>query len=163
MNILDIIILLCLIPALIQGLFKGFISQAISLISIIVGVWASAHFAGLVCQWLSQHISGSEEVLKITAFALIFLVVIIGLILLGKVLEAAIKLVMLGWLNRLLGAIFAITKWLLILGLITIGFNAINDTFNLVKPETLAQSHLYPMLTNFANTVFPYFKNLMTA
>lgn len=162
MNILDIIILICLIAALIQGVVKGFISQAISLISIIVGVWASAHFAGLVCQWLGQYISCSEQVLKISAFVLIFIVVIVCLILLGKLLEAAIKLIMLGWLNKLLGAVFAILKWSIILGMVTLGFNAINEAFSIVKPETLAQSHLYPALTNFANTIFPYLKNLLT-
>jgi membrane protein required for colicin V production len=163
MNLLDIIILICLIPAFIQGIFKGFISQAISLISIIVGVWASAHFTDIVYQWLAQYISGSEQVLKIAAFAIIFVAVIVVLILVGKLLEKVIELVMLGWLNRLLGAVFALAKWLLVMGLIVIGFNALNETFNLVNQETLAQSHLYQMINNLANIVFPYLKNLLTA
>lgn len=163
MNIIDIIILICLIPALIQGIFKGFISQAISIISLILGAWASARFAGIVCNWLAQYISGSEQVLKIVAFVLIFIVVIVGLTLLGKLLEKVIKLVMLGWVNRLLGAVFALMKWLLVMGLLVIAFNSINETFGLVKPEVLAQSHLYPMLTGIADTVFPYLKNLLTA
>ena len=163
MNILDIIILICLIPALIQGLIKGFISQAISLISVILGAWASAQFAGLVSKWLGQYITCSEQALKIIAFGLIFIVVIICLALLGKLLEAAIKLIMLGWLNRLLGALFALLKWIMILGLITLGFNAINEALNLVNPETIAQSHLYSALTSIANTVFPHIKNLLTA
>ena len=163
MNIIDAIILICLIPALIQGIIKGFISQAISLISIIVGVWASAHFADLVCQWLSQYISGSEQTLKLVAFAIIFIVVIVGLILLGKGLEKVIKLVMLGWVNRLLGAVFALVKWLLVLGLIAVGFNAINDIFNFVSQETLAQSHLLKVINWFSGIVFPYLKNLLTA
>lgn len=161
MNILDIIILICLITALIQGLFKGFISQAISLISIILGVWASSRFAGLLCQWLAQYISGSEQVLRIVAFALIFIIVIIGLALLGKLLEAAIKLVMLGWVNRLLGAVFAIIKWLLVMGLIILAFNALNENFQLIKPENMSGSKLYPLLNEFANAVFPYLKNLL--
>ena len=162
MNLLDIIILICLIPAFIQGIFKGFISQAISLISIIVGVWASAYFADMVCQWLSQYISGSEQVLKIAAFAIIFIAVIVVLSLVGKLLEKVIELVMLGWLNRLLGAAFALAKWLLIMGLIAIGFNALNESFNLVSQETLAQSYLYKMINDIAGIVFPYLKNLLT-
>ena len=163
MNLLDIIILICLIPALIQGLMKGFISQAISLISIIVGVWASAHFVDLVYQWLAAHISGSEQTLKIAAFAIIFVFVIVALTLIGKLLEKVIELIMLGWLNRLLGGVFAVAKWLLIMGIITIGFNSLNETFNLVNTDTLAQSQLYQMLNNIAGFIFPYLKNLLTA
>lgn len=163
MNILDIIILICLIPALIQGIFKGFISQAISIISLILGAWASARFAGVVCQWMAQYISGSEQTLKIAAFILIFIIVIIALTLIGKLLEKIITLVMLGWVNRLLGAAFALMKWLLVMGLLALAFNAINETFQLVDPELIAQSHLYPMITGIADIVFPYLKNLLTA
>ena len=163
MNILDIIILICLIPALIQGIIKGFISQAISIISLILGAWASARFATVVYQWLAQYFSGSEQVLKTVSFVLIFVVVIVVLILLGKLLEKVIKLIMLGWLNRLLGAVFALVKWLLVMGLLAVAFNSINETLGLVKPDVIAQSHLYPILTDIADSVFPYLKNLLTA
>ena len=163
MNILDIIILICLIPALIQGVFKGFISQAISITSLILGAWASARFAGVVCQWMAQYISGSEQTLKIAAFILIFIVVIIVLTLIGRFLQKIVTLVMLGWLNRLLGAAFALMKWLLVMGLLALAFNSINETFQLVDPELIAQSHLYPMITGIADIVFPYLKNLLTA
>lgn len=163
MNILDIIILICLIPALIQGLSKGFISQAIALISLVAGVWASYRFAGIACEWLSQYISGSEQVLRIASFALIFILVILALSLVGKLLDKVIQIVMLGWLNKLLGGLFAIAKWVLILSLIVVAFNSINQTFNLVKPGVLAESQLYPILNEIANTIFPYLKNLLKA
>ena len=163
MNLLDIIILICLILALIHGIIKGFISQAISLISIIVGVWAASHFSDLVYQWLATHITGSEQTLKIAAFAIIFVIVIVALTLIGKLLEKVIELIMLGWLNRLLGGVFAVAKWLLIMGVITIGFNYLNETFNLITSETLAQSQLYQMLNDIAGFIFPNLKNLLTA
>lgn len=163
MNILDIIILICLIPALIQGIIKGFVSQVISIIAIFVGVWASSHFAEMVCQWLSKFITTSGQILEVTAFAVIFIIVFIALILLGKLLEKIIKLVMLGWLNRLLGAVLAIVKWTLILGLVAIAFNAINQTIHLVNPSVFEQSVLYPFLMKAADVVFPFFNKLIIA
>ena len=79
MNILDIILLICFIPALIQGIRKGFIAQAISIISIGAGIWASARFADVVSAWVAQYITASEQVLKVVAFALILVVVFIVL------------------------------------------------------------------------------------
>ncbi len=162
MNILDIILLICFVPALIQGFRKGFISQVIAIISIIAGVWMSVRFANMVSVWIAQYIQGSEQVLKIVAFALIFIAVIAVLALLGKLIEGTIKLIMLGWLNRLLGVLFSLLKAGLIIGLAIMAFCALNDTFKFVSEETLNSSVLFPPLKNLAYSVFPYLKELLT-
>jgi membrane protein required for colicin V production len=162
MNILDIIILICLIPSLIQGLRKGFISQAISIISLIAGIWASARFADIVGVWLAQYITASEQVLKLVSFAIVMIVVFIILGLIGKLLDGIIKLVMLGWMNRLLGAAFALAKAILILGLLMLVFNSLNANFNFVDPQVIEESVLYPILKGISDTVFPYLKSIIT-
>lgn len=162
MNILDIIILICLIPAAVQGLRKGFISQVISIISLVAGVWASVRFADIASQWIAQYITVSEQILKITSFVLIMVIVFIVLALMGKLLEATIKLVTLGWINRLLGMCFSLMKCILILGLALMAFNSLNNTFGFVKPEQLAESTLYPIIRDIADSVFPYLKSFLT-
>ena len=162
MNILDAIILICLIPAIFQGIRKGFISQVISIISLIAGIWASARFADVVTLWASKHITASEQVLKLIAFAIILIVVFILLGLIGRLLESILKFAFLGWLNKLAGVIFSLLKASLILGLIIIAFSSLNNTFELVKPEVLADSTLYKPLKEIADAVFPYIKNMLT-
>ncbi len=161
MNILDIILLICFVPALVQGLRKGFISQVIAIISIIAGVWLSAQFTAPVSAWLIQYIQGSEQVLKVVAFALIFIAVIAVLAVIGRILEGTMKLIMLGWLNRLLGAVLSLVKAGLIVGLVIMAFCSLNNTFNLVSEEVLNGSVLFPPLKNLAYTVFPYLKELL--
>lgn len=161
MNTVDIILLICFIPALVQGFRKGFISQIIAIISIILGAWLSFRFASEVSVWLAQYITGSEQILKITAFALILTAVIIGLTLLGKLLESTFELVMLGWLNKLLGAAFSLVKAGLLIGLAIMVFCSLNNTFSLVSEEVLNESVLFPPLKDLAYTVFPYLKELL--
>jgi len=161
MNILDIILLICFIPAVVQGIRKGFISQAISIVSLIVGIWLSARFASAVSVWIGQWITASGQVLEIVAFALILILVFIALGAIGKLLEATIRLVMLGWLNRLLGVVFALLKTMLVVGLVIMAFNSLNVTFGFVKEEVLNQSMLYPPLKNLANDVFPYLRDMI--
>ena len=161
MNILDIILLICFIPALVQGIRKGFIAQAISIISIIVGIWASARFADVVAAWVAQYITASEQVMKVVAFALILIVVFFLLGLLGKALEGIFNFVLLGWLNKLLGVVFALLKTALIVGLVIMAFSSLNDTFHLVKEEVLNESVLYPPLKKIAFDVFPYIKDML--
>lgn len=161
MNTVDIILLICFIPALIQGFKKGFISQIIAIISIILGAWLSFRFASEVSVWLAQYITGSEQILKIIAFTLILTAVIIGLALLGKLLESTFELVMLGWLNKLLGAAFSLVKAGLLIGLAIMVFCSLNNTFSLVSEEVLKESVLFPPLKDLAYTVFPYLKELL--
>lgn len=162
MNILDIILLICFIPAVIQGLRKGFIAQAISIISIILGVWASARFANIVSAWIGQYITASEQVLKVVAFTLILILVFLILAAIGKALEGVFRLVMLGWLNKLLGVVFALIKTGLVVGLAIMAFDSLNATFNFVKEPVLAESVLYPPLRKIAYEVFPYIKDMLT-
>lgn len=161
MNILDIIILICFVPALIQGLRKGFIAQVIAIVSILTGVYLSFRFSTEASMWLAQYIQGSEQVLKIVAFALILIAVAAALTALGKLIEGFFKIVMLGWLNKLLGVLFSLLKCALITGLLIMVFNSINNTFNLVAEEELAKSVLYPPLKDIAYTVFPYLKEML--
>ena len=161
MNILDIILLICFVPALVQGIRKGFIAQAVSVISIVAGIWASARFADVVSAWVAQYITASEQVMKVVAFALILVVVFIVLGLVGRLLEGLFNLVLLGWVNRLLGVVFALLKTALIIGLLIIVFTSINDNFHFVQESVLNESVLYPHLKKIAFEVFPYVKDML--
>lgn len=162
MNILDIIILICFIPAIINGLRKGLVAQVVSIISIILGVWLSFKFSSVVAGWLSQWFAGvSSSVLNIVAFTVILLAVIFALFALGKIIEASIRIIMLGWLNKLLGLIFALLKCALIIGLVIILFNSVNSTFHIVQESSLTKSVLYTHFKDAAYTIFPYLKDLL--
>lgn len=162
MSILDIILLICFIPALVQGVRKGFIAQAISIASIIIGIWASSRFTEVVSEWLGKYITVSDQVMKVVAFALIFIAVFLILAAVGKLLEGMFKMVTLGWLNRLAGLVFALLKTSLILGILIMVFTSLNDTFGLVSEATLNESVLYPPFKEAAFKIFPYIKDMLT-
>lgn len=160
MNILDIVLLVCLIPAVIQGLRKGFIAQVVAIISLVLGGWLAYRFSSAVTEWLGQWISASGPALNIIAFILIFAIVVTLLFLLGKILEASIKIILLGWLNKLLGLVFSLFKYVLVIGLLIILFDSINGKFDLVSDEFLDSSFLYSGIRSISWSVFPYLKSL---
>ena len=162
MNILDIILLICFVVAIFQGVRKGFIAQAISIISIVLGIWASARFTDIVTGWISQFITASEQVLKLVSFTIILVIIFLLLAAIGKLLEGMFQLVMLGWLNKLLGAVFALIKVGLIIGIIILAFNSLNTTFNFMDEAKFSDSILYMPLKQLANEVFPYLKEMLT-
>ena len=163
MNILDIIILVSFIPTIIFGVKKGFVSQFITILSLILGVWASTKFADLLGDWLSRHFDVSEQTLKLVAFSVILIAVIVCLLLIGRALEAVIKFATLEWLNYVLGIVFAIFNCILVLGILSIVFEALNETFGLVNTEYIAQSALYQHVKHVADLIFPYVKEMLAA
>ncbi len=162
MNIIDIILLLCFIPAVINGIRKGLIAQVIAILVLIVGTWLSYKFATLIGGWMVQWINTSQQLLNIIAFVIIFIIVALVLNMVGKILEKTIKIILLGWLNRLLGVAFSLLKWFLILGLLILVFDALNGTFHFVAKDYVNQSFLYRPMLDLVNKVFPYIRGLVS-
>ena len=148
-------------PAFINGVRKGFISQVISIVSLIAGVWVSFEFASIFATWIGQYIQASENILGLVAFALLMVGVFVLLGVIGRFLESIVKFVMLGWLNKLLGIVFSVIKSGLIIGLVIMIFSSINNNIHLVDEQVLAESTFYTPLKNMAYTVFPYLKSLI--
>lgn len=160
MNTVDIVILILLVPAVIQGLVKGFVTQAAGLLGVILGVWASFRFSELVSGWIAPYLATSPQVLHIISFTVILVVVILLLALVGRALKGILKFAMLAWVDKLLGILFGLVKAGLILGILVMLFESVNSQFSLVGEETLSGSKLYPVIKDLTYTVFPYLKGL---
>ncbi len=160
MGVFDIIVLSCLAVALFTGLKKGFIGQVVSLVALCLGVWMSVKFSAPTGAWLKGWISLDDTVLRVIAFVLIFCVVTLGLNLIGLILEKVVKVVLLGWLNRLLGATLALVECLLVLCILLMIFDALNGTFQFVKSDYLASTTFYGPLKTMSYAIFPYLKEL---
>lgn len=160
---IDIILLVCLLPALFEGLKKGFIKQVVDITTLIIGAWLSFRFSQNVSTWLAGYLPEmSPTLLSILSFVLIFVVVMLLLGLLGRLLQSILKMATLGWADRLLGLVFAILKGMLILGIMIFLFEALNGLTQWVKPEDIAESKFYGPIKDFAGKVFPYFKSLIS-
>ncbi len=161
MNIVDIIILLCCVPAIFHGLSKGFIAQMAALVALVLGAWMSFHFSSAVVEWLKPAVDLPPAVLQAIAFTLILAVVIMGLTLVGKMLESLVKIVMLGWLNKLLGVVFSLLKVLLAMGLIILILDSVTSALELDCSKATGESLFYAPVKNLADIFFPYMKELI--
>ena len=161
MNVIDIIILVCCIPAIVSGFSKGFVSQAFSLLALVLGVWLSFKFSVPLGNWLKTYADLPGTVLQIISFATILLIVVLLLRLIGNIIEKLIKVVMLGWLNKLLGVVFSLIKVVLVIGIVITLFDSIYNLFPFVSSDTLEESLFYYPIKNIAGTVFPFLKELI--
>ena len=157
----DIIILICFLPAVISGIKNGFIEQVVALVSLVLGAWLAFRFSNVVGEWLHPYMEVSETVLHVISFAVIMVAVVLVLFVLGKILTGLTKLVLLGWLDRLLGLVFALLIAGLFIGIGIILFDTLNVKFGFVDEAVLEESVLYGPIRDIAYMVFPYLKELL--
>lgn len=161
MTTLDIVLLLCFLPGIIRGLSKGLLEQVLALGGIILSVWAAFKFSAALCVWLEPRLGISGTVLNVVSFAIILVAVSLAVLLLAKLLTKIVEMATLGWVNRLLGLVFAIVVNALLIGLAIILFDTLNTKLGLVQAEKLDASVVYRTLRDIAYFVFPYLKGLL--
>ncbi len=154
MSYIDIILGGCLLISLISGIKKGFIHQLTGFAALVVGLLAAVCFSKYTAELISGVIDlGAAE--NILAFVLTFLIVLIAIRVLGKWIRKLTAALMLGLLDRILGGLFSVLKWSLILSLSLIVFHAFNSRITLVQRAVLSRSKLYYPIKSIIPSLFP--------
>lgn len=118
MNLFDIIILAVLIFFALKGLVRGLVNEAASLSGLILGGWLAYRFYPVISVPIRTTLHIPAHVSSFLAFMLLLLVTGIVAHIAGNVITAALKLVMLGSLNRLGGILIGATEGALLLSLL---------------------------------------------
>ena len=155
MNYLDYLLLLPVMYGLYRGFTKGFILELASLVALVAGVYGAMHFSSFTFEYLSEFVEIETSYLQLASYGLTFLLIVLVITLTGKILTMLVKMVALGLVNRMMGAIFGGLKALLILSVLLLFFDRLNKQFGIVKDEVLEASVLYsPILTHTQN-IYP--------
>ncbi len=118
MNIIDSVIIIILVAAAINGFVKGFFVELASVASLILGIWAAVEFSGFIQKWLSRYLDWSPEMMRIVAFILIFIFVVLVIHLVATLTEKFVRAIALSIFSRLAGAVFGIIKAAFILSIL---------------------------------------------
>lgn len=116
MNWLDIVVLVMLATAVIQGLRSGFVRALFTAVGAFLGVALAGQLAGQVAPAL-EPVLGAGNISRIGASVIIFLAVFIAASFVGNIVRQVLHLTLLGWLDTLLGAVMGFA-----LGFVTTGF-----------------------------------------
>ena len=155
MNSFDYILLIPLLYGLYRGFTKGLIIELASLLALILGIYGALHFSSFTFEFLSDYVEIKTVYLQLASYGLTFLIIVMVISLTGKALTMLIKLVALGFINRMMGAIFGSIKVLLILALFILFFDRFNKQFGMVKDEVLDASLLYNPIRIQAEQFYP--------
>lgn len=155
MIVADLLIAVLLGYALFKGVQKGLVVSVISLIALIAGIYLSLRFSFLVRDFLTVNTSWNPNTLTIAAFFITFIGVLFGLYALGKAVTKLAESLALGFVNKLLGAVFEGIKMLLIISVFLNLFQKINYNNLIVSEEKLNESIFYRPIEQLSKTIFP--------
>ncbi len=147
MTTVDIVLLLLILVGAISGFRQGFLMALFSISALILGVLGALKLMATTVTWLSAKIDINETVLPYLAFAVVFIAIVIGVNLLGRLIKVSIDRTFLGKVDQAAGAGVGLLKAVFLLSVSLWILQALN--INL--PERwVGESWLLPRIESFA-------------
>ena len=132
----DIVIIIILAFFTINGFRHGFIVEISRIISLVGGFILAAKFHKELIPFIQPYIE--NESMQVTAAYLgIFTLAVVIITIIAKILQKFFELILLGWLNRLLGVLLGMLKGFLIVSLLIFIIQSI--PFKLEEGDTIRQ------------------------
>lgn len=155
MQVIDIVLGCLLLYGLVRGFWNGFFIEIASLLSLILGIYLALKFSSFAQVFISSHVSWSPKTIQITAFALTFIAVVIGLSILAKFLTTISKFAGLGIFNKIAGAFFGLLKTILLISVALHFFQKMNSKASFVSKKQLVKSILYYPTLEVSGKIYP--------
>lgn len=150
MSMLDLIVVLVLLFAVVRGLMRGLIDTLFSLAAWILAFVAGRWGAVVLAPMLPIGIE-NPAIRYFAGFAVIFLVVLIGVLLLGHALASLVKAAGLGSADTVLGGVLGLAKGLVIL----VGLTLAAGLTSLPRTDFWKQATLSGTLQSMAQRALP--------
>ena len=155
---LDIFFAIPLIWGVVRGLMSGFIRSLSVFVGLILGITLAQTYAADLSPTIQEWFTLSARQCLSIAYVTIFVAVMIVVAIIARILDKFLHLILLGWLNKLLGAIFGFFKWAIILSFFIMVIEYANSKFEFLSPEKKSESLLYEPIKKVVPTIMPYVK-----
>lgn len=154
MNALDITILVILALFAVKGAMRGLLKEVCSLLGLGAGALVALRFYAPLAAQLSELAHLPMQLCVMVTMIVLFVLTMIIFSVAGAVMSRFVKLLFLGGLNRVLGALFSLLQGTLILALVLFGLSLTR------MPETVRplfkQSRLQPPFVQLGDALFKH-------
>ena len=143
MSYLDIFLIIIIGWGAYNGFLNGLVKELASILGIIFGIYLAKNYYSFLDQKLYLLFESEANYLSLISAVIIFLLTIMIFKIVASFLTKFLKLIALGLLNKIIGAIFGVLKSLLILCVIIFVFSKINNAVNIIEKDKLQESFIY--------------------
>lgn len=134
---------------------RGLVSEVIAILVVILGVLGSRMFAPSFSGWLLTQFAWPKEVCDVVAYILLFLGIGIALSLCARLLARFLRAIHLSWANRLLGGVFGVCKYGIVVLVVVFAMDRINHHFHWFDNSPVVQSSVvYPYTVKACSIIY---------
>lgn len=145
---IDVVISLLLLFAFYKGYKKGAVIAIFSFVAVILALYAGLELVGETSKWIEATFDFRSKFLPFISFLLVFIGVILVVRVTAYLIDKFLKLVFLGFVNKLAGGVIG----LLIMSVIVSGVIWLFNQIHLISPETKSKSLLF----TYVEEVYPF-------
>ena len=155
LTFLDIIVLGLILVLGFRGLLSGFVKEVFGLLGLVGGVFFASRYAMEFGTYVATHLlpGTGEGVISLVGFASLFLLIWIGMLLVGMIVSRLVTLSGFGVIDRLAGAAVGSAKIFLIFAVAAYGIGSVGFLQGFVS-KTKEESLMFPLLFNTGAYLF---------
>ena len=149
--------------AVLKGYSRGLIVAIFSLLAIIIGLAAAMKFSVMVTGWLAANTHIGTQWLPFIAFIAIFILIVIIVRSVANLIEAAIDMALLSWINKLAGIILYVLLYSMVYSIVLF----YGTQMGIISQTTIGASTIYgfiepwgPTVINLLGSIIPVFKDM---
>lgn len=141
-----------------KGYREGFLMEMVSLVGIILGIFLGFKLMGVGMIFLEEHFDVNRTTLPYVSFIVIFLLVLLGVRLIGSLVKNSIDKTFLGSADQAMGATLGVFRSLFMISVVL----WILDSLKLSpRAEWVEDSWLYPFTAHLAPTMADWLGDLI--
>ena len=160
MSWIDFIVIAAVAYGIIRGIMKGFVLEISSFVGVFMAIFIARFcytgFSESIGEWFDLDLRYAKP----AAFATIFLAVTLLCHLIAVVITKFLKIIALGWLNRMAGAAFGLLKMLIILSIIFNVVQSFGDKTTIFPREAIEKSIFFSPVKSIASVFVPFISEL---
>jgi membrane protein required for colicin V production len=156
MNWFDLIVLILLLISVINGYRKGLIGQLVGLAIILLSAIFGGNLATYILPILNDYLDLPANLSRALSFLIAFATIAIVISIIGKIIQKLLNIVLLGFVNRMLGSIIAIGTLMFGLSIILNLVLMIDKKENLISKEIKEESFFFERVEAVVPAIVPF-------
>lgn len=158
LNWFDLIILIFLLVAFINGYRKGLVTMLIGLATVILAAIFAGKLVPAVLPYLQKTFDFSPQVTHVLSYVIAFLAIAAVVSLIGFLVQKLFESVNLNFVNRMLGSVVSIGATVVVLSILLNLILMLDGKGKIIKPDIKQKSFFYEKVRVAVPAIVPYLK-----
>ncbi|MDI9310003.1 MAG: CvpA family protein [Limnohabitans sp.] len=155
MGFIDIVIAALLVFGFYKGFKNGLFVELASIVAFFIGIFIAIKFSYITGDFLERTIHWSSKTIKVTAFIITLIGVVVAIHLSAKILSGIANFAFLGLANTIAGGVFSVLKSIILIGIILSLFQKVNINNMLISKETQDNSLFFNPCMKTSEVLLP--------